>query len=144
MKKKSLLTVFLSFLGILLVSFQCEKPYKDNHVIQIDGQFVDTTGAPLPYFEFILTHRDIYSEQSYVPKSSDKIITTNQDGKFQFLSPEIQQTRSRIPALAFVDTTWNYNVELLYDSVVFRPFVPFYMNNNTETQISLGTIIVKQ
>ena len=127
-----------------MLSFQCEKPYKDNHVVQIQGQFVDSIGTPIPYFEFFITHRDMYATFNDEPNINKKIIRTDEQGSFQVLTAEFQQTRTRIPVLAFVDTTWKFNLEMLYDSVVFGSFTPLFMNNNSEGQLNLGTIEIKQ
>jgi len=144
MKKKMTLTLMSASMAILMLSFQCEKPYKDNHTILIEGQFQDANGSPIPYFEFFISHRD-FSEGLYLDqRSSEKSIKTDAFGKFKILTPMIQETRSRIPAMVFVDTTWLYEIELPNADIITRHFVPFYTNGNSNNTLDFGTLILQQ
>lgn len=129
-------------ISLLVISFQCDKPYKDNHVIQIEGQFVDIDLVPVPYFEFYVSHRGASIGPSEERRSSEKIVKTDASGKFKIITPQIQEAYSRMPALVFVDTTWTYDINVPPSLSESWPFVPFSTNGNTNSSIDLGTLII--
>jgi hypothetical protein len=144
MKTSIKLSALLLTMSLFVLSFQCHKPYKNNHTLQIEGAFQDSSGTPIPYFEFYISHREVFYATPIEQRSSEKTIKTDAHGKFKILTPQLLETRDRLPALVFVDTTWKYEIELLSGEFGQRYFVPFYTNGTTNSNINLGTLIIQQ
>jgi hypothetical protein len=144
MKTSIKLIALLLIMSLFVLSFQCHKPYKNNHTLQIEGEFQDSNGAPIPYFEFYISHREVFYTTPIEQRGSEKTIKTDAYGKFKILTPQLLETRDRMPALVFVDTTWKYEIELLPGEFGQRYFVPIYTNGTTNSNINLGTLIIQQ
>ena len=131
-------------LTLLLLSFQCHKPYKDNSTILIEGQFVDEQNQALNNFEFYLSRRDIGVLEFEERLSNEKVLKTDLNGNFSFLTPEFLSFRERSAVLVFIDTT--YRVEYIYfGDTLLLPYLPVSMGTNSGNQeINFGTVNLQQ
>lgn len=131
-------------LSVLLLSFQCHKPYKDNSTILIKGNFIDLQNQPLNNLECYVSLREIGTTNFVDRLSHEKIITTNSEGHFQALIPDIRTTRYQHPVLAFTDTTYKIEYVHLGDTLLL-PYLPFNLGSSSaDQQIDFGTIHVFQ
>jgi hypothetical protein len=122
------------------MAFRCGSDYKNNSVVIISGKLTNEENEALPDFQLYLTH-DYPGDLRYAYKNQ-KLIKTDQQGNFSFLSPEPQQNGASgtYPMLKFMDTTWHsmyYNI--FQNSDTSGPLI--LIPTNFELQkIELGTI----
>jgi hypothetical protein len=136
MKKFSITLIF----GLLFMAFRCGSDYKNNSVVIISGKITNEGNEALSNFSFYLAH-DYPGELRY-EYTNQKIIKTDEQGNFSFLSPEPQQNGATgtYPMLKFIDTTWHSNYfNIFQNSDTSGPLI--LLPTNFEFQkIDLGTI----